>query len=357
MTNNTDDDEDRVPLVAAAPSSSARQRREAATVAAGFLALIFLLFLAPSSRSNDSSSIAQQQKARQHVLELATQMTPICTQVIHRHGDRTPITPLADPDYWSSLLPSDETLEALSRRTNIVRDDAAAGATHAAGGGEIFGRLTTDGLRQMVAVGIRLRDDAERLGLQRLLRGRDDDNGQWLRVASTDFSRTVQSVQAVLVGLLSRDPPLSAASALRGSGGDGGADVLDAILSDQRPYDGIVVDVDSRHTAKMIPDPQPRRFVGQAELEAELMGGKEFASREETMRPLAHRLTGILLESGIIDGEALRVSFGVGEDGAAAASANNKQPQPATGAGGETSTKPLAWNQVRTVCIMIHMTM
>ena len=313
--------------------------REAATVAAGFLALIFLLLLAPNSTNNDSSDIAQQQKAKQHVLELARQLTPICTQVIHRHGDRTPITPLADADYWSTLLPSDETLEALSRRTHIVRDDddaSAPGATHAAGGGEIFGRLTTDGLRQMVAVGIRLRDDAERLGLLRLLRGRDDD-GQWLRVASTDFSRTVQSVQALLAGLLARDPP------------------LDAILSDQRPYDGIVVDVDSRHTSKMIPDPQPRRFVGQAELEAELMGGKEFASREETMRPLAHRLTGILLESGIIDGEALRVSFGVGEDGAAAASANNKQPQPATGAGGETSTKPLAWNQVRTVCIMIHM--
>ena len=112
----------------------------------------------------------------------------------------------------------------------------------------------------------------------------------------------------------------------------------------------------------MIPDPQPRRFVGQAELEAELLGGKAFAGREETMKPLARRLTRILLESGVIDGEALRVSFGVGEDGAAASSANKQQPkaevptdlgrqqppQPpaATGAGGETSTKPLAWNQL-----------
>ena len=42
-------------------------------------------------------------------------------QVIHRHGDRTPITPLADRAYWSTILPSAAELVSLERGTTVIR--------------------------------------------------------------------------------------------------------------------------------------------------------------------------------------------------------------------------------------------
>ena len=295
------EDDDHVPLVASSarrPSSSltqttttpAQNKLLIGTCAGSLLTLLLVLLL---SSSNDSSSLrTDRQKA--HILELALQLTPIVTQVIHRHGDRTPITPLTDAAYWSSLLPSDDTLTALARRTNVIRDDNQAQTVHAAGGGDVFGRLTNEGLHQMFEVGVKLRTDVERLmqyeddgvALKGLVSSASDggkdgiDLSRWLRVASTDFSRTIQSVQALLVGLLLEQPSPngSSLSPLRG-GSDG--DVLESILqssSDQQPFVDII-DVDSRHTNKMIPDPQPRRFVGEAELERELMNGPEFTKR------------------------------------------------------------------------------
>ena len=47
-------------------------------------------------------------------------------QVIHRHGDRTPITPLADRAFWSSVLPSEAELAKMAadlpRLTRAVFD-------------------------------------------------------------------------------------------------------------------------------------------------------------------------------------------------------------------------------------------
>ena len=361
------EDEDHVPLVAARrPSSSLTQttsppaQNKLLLGTCGSLLALFLVLLL-SSRNDSSSLRTDREKA--HILELALQLTPIVTQVVHRHGDRTPITPLTDAAYWSSLLPSDDTLTALARRTNIIRDDNQAQTVHAAGGGDVFGRLTTEGLHQMFEVGVKLRTDVERLmqyeddgvALKGLVSSASDGGkdgielSRWLRVASTDFSRTIQSVQALLVGLLLQQPsPSGSLSSFRG-GSDG--DVLESILessSDQQPFADII-DVDSRHTMKMIPDPQPRRFVGEAELERELMNGPEFTKREEKMKPLALRLTKLLLESGVIDQESLKVSFGVGEDDATSktkAEIPTDLGQKAHGGSSSSSLKPLAWNQL-----------
>jgi len=242
------------------------------------------------------------------VLEKALKLSPVQTQVVHRHGDRTPITPLEDELFWSTLLPSDDLLHAIGSFTNIMRQRDAK--PHPAGGGAVYGRLTSDGLRQMQLVGIKLKSDVERLfshggGLKRL---ENVDPSTWLRVASTDFSRTIQSVQAVLMGLL-----------------DSGKDVID---------------IDARHTPKMIPDPQPRLYVGQSELERKLTSSRSFAVREKSMKPLAIRMTNALFASGVLGEAALKVSFGVGEDETATESPKDL---------GLANGKPeriLPWNQL-----------
>ena len=41
--------------------------------------------------------------------------------VVHRHGDRTPITPLKNEDYWQRALPEQHVLEGIARGTTLVR--------------------------------------------------------------------------------------------------------------------------------------------------------------------------------------------------------------------------------------------
>lgn len=251
------------------------------------------------------------------VLTKALKLTPVQTQVVHRHGDRTPITPLEDEEYWSTLLPSDDLLERIGSFANVRRRPGVE--PHPAGGGAVYGRLTSDGLGQMQRVGTKLRSDAKRLLSENHggARGfQDADPSTWLRVASTDFSRTIQSVQGLLVGLMDQ--------AMDGT-------------------EAVSIDIDARHTSKMIPDPQPRRYTGQSELERELISGKAFATKEKSMKPLAIRMTEILISSGVVGEAALRVSFGVGEDETATAAASPKD------SGKSKDDKPehvLPWNQL-----------
>ena len=90
-----EDEDQHVPLVAARRSSSTTpaQNTKLLLGTCGSLLALVLVFLL-SSGNNDGSIRTDGQKA--HILELALQLTPIATQVVHRHGDRTPITPLTD---------------------------------------------------------------------------------------------------------------------------------------------------------------------------------------------------------------------------------------------------------------------
>ena len=85
-------------------------------------------------------------------------------QVVHRHGDRTPITPMKDEAYWRSNLPEAHVLEGIARGTNLRRDGGGADCQqgqnpHAAGGRGPFGQLTSLGLLQMISLGGRLREE------------------------------------------------------------------------------------------------------------------------------------------------------------------------------------------------------
>ena len=99
------------------------------------------------------------------------------------------------------------------------------------------------------------------------------------RVISTDFPRTIQSAQGVLVGLFPNN---------------------------------VIIDIDARRTSDLIPDPQPRRSKEQEELELVLAARPHLQEREEEMKDLAMRTTRALLP--LLGEGAFDVSFGVGEE-------------------------------------------
>ena len=216
-------------------------------------------------------------------------------QIVHRHGDRTPITPLKNETFWASTLPSEELLKRLGAQTRLIRDESKPN-THKAGGRGPFGKLTQLGLLQMVELGSTLRQE---LFLENTDGHATDDDGnvyfhhgrlfhpelplapRHVKVISTDFPRTIQSVQGVLLGLFD--------------------DENDAII-----------DIDARHTSDLIPDPQPRRSKEQEELELKLAARYHLQKREEEMRGLAVRTTEALMP--LLGEGAFDVSFGVGEE-------------------------------------------
>jgi hypothetical protein len=67
-------------------------------------------------------------------------------QYVHRHGDRTPITTVSDPDFWASLLPSGEQHEVWP----MLKDEGEPGADqHLFAGTGPFGQLTVRGFQQL----------------------------------------------------------------------------------------------------------------------------------------------------------------------------------------------------------------
>ena len=242
-------------------------------------------------------------------------------QIVHRHGDRTPITPLKNETFWSSTLPSNEMLAKLSAQTRIIRDDSKPNK-HKAGGQGPFGKLTQLGLLQMVELGTKLREElcweegghaVDEHGNIYLHHGRlfHPDfllTPNYVQVISTDFPRTIQSVQGVLVGLF---PDLHGE-----------------------------IKIDARHTSDLIPDPQPRRTIEQEELELKLASRPNMLQREEEMRELAIRTTNALLP--LLGEGAFEVSFGVGEEKGSTSSSHHRHH--------------LAWTQLSeiTKCLQVR---
>ena len=142
-----------------------------------------------TSTSPSSTSTTTKTKTR-------TKLRVLQVQIVHRHGDRTPITPLRDVAYWESQLPRPEVLDRIAFGTRLVRggggtteddDDGdgdgndgvggirtarktTTGQAHGAAGRGPFGQLTSLGLLQMVELGGRIREE--------LLGGSVGDDGQ-----------------------------------------------------------------------------------------------------------------------------------------------------------------------------------
>jgi acid phosphatase len=226
----------------------------------------------------------------------------IQVQIIHRHGDRTPITPLVEREFWESTLPSESLLDKVAEKTKIIRENNENVQAHAAGGIGPFGKLTQLGLLQMVKVGEEIRsslhlDDThyheseevhsiDRHGHVHINNGCLFTNSNpihpsKLKITSTDFPRTIQSVQGLLLGLFP----------------DG--------------YDGII-EIDARHTDIMIPDPQPRLSEEQVHLERVLSQRSHLLEREKELEGIAVKVSEMLHH--LIDHNAPSQNWGIGEE-------------------------------------------
>jgi Histidine acid phosphatase. len=123
-------------------------------------------------------------------------------------------------------------------------------------------------------------DDEKRM--TRLFTHTDPIHPSKVKIKSTNFPRTIQSVQALLLGLF----PLG--------------------------YDG-EIEIDASETDVLIPDPQPRLSVEQVELERELSRRSHIVEREEELEELAGKITDSL--HYLIDWEhASGMSWGIGEE-------------------------------------------
>jgi acid phosphatase len=235
--------------------------------------------------------------------------------VIHRHGDRSPITPLLDEDYWRGLLVPKDIAAKIAENTRLI--EGPSGRQHSAKGRGPYGRLSELGLLQMIQVGTTLR---ERFVTEKSLDEDDSDDTPFLfyrerplhpsllRIYSTDFERTIQSVQGVLVGLFP----------------DG--------LQDP-------IDIDTRHTNWMIPDPQPRHTEEQHDLERQLATRPHILAREQELQSLAIQATQAL--QPLLAPDAHDISFGV----------DGEHPGDV-----EIEVEPLAWNQLAeiTKCLQVR---
>ena len=165
----------------------------------------------------------------------------LLVQALFRHGDRTPYSPLRDKHFWETTLPDAEDIAEISSLTIPLRSSSEPNCHPAAGNGP-FGSLTIKGIAQMEARGELLRDALVHskgearpiLGGKEMLAGNSFlpesyDPGS-IVVWSTDFPRTIQSVQALLYGLY---PP--------------------------ETRQGHTIPIDTRNTDDMHPDPHPRQ--------------------------------------------------------------------------------------------------
>ena len=224
-------------------------------------------------------------------------------QIVHRHGDRSPITPLLDEDYWASQLVPAEQLKELEQNYRVIRD-ASNAYNHNAGGRGVFGKLSELGLEQMVDVGLGLRkeftsNEGDLLHTALFDPEQNPLSSDNVRVYSTDFPRTVQSVQGLVKGLFGQQDP-------------------------DQP-----IDIDVRQTTMMIPDPQPRETVEQGQLEIALVNRPHILIREQQNLALAARATKALHH--LLAPDAREAAFGVVQE----------HPEDVS-----IEEEPLAWNQL-----------
>jgi acid phosphatase len=250
---------------------------------------------------------------------------------------------MKDVNYWESTLPNTSILQGIAQGTSILRhprimgsnsDDNMPNNTHGAAGQGPFGQLTMLGLLQMIKLGERLRgelvgnivDDEEYNHL--FSKPEELHNPRYIQVMSTDFPRTIQSVQAMLTGL------------------------HDNSNRNKDDQEQMMIEIDVRDTnTYFIPDPQPRQHNLQLELEKQLANRPHLREREIGLQDLARRVTDEL-EIYLGDG-ADGISFGIGEEKDISAS---ESAAASIGVGKhQQQRRPLlAWAQMCEILVCLH---
>lgn len=264
---------------------------------------------------------------------------------------------MKNENYWHSTLPERHVLEGIARGTALARpptqivhtSNDSSQRQHAATGRGPFGQLTMMGLLQMIRLGERLRTELE-LSSHSPTKSRHDDDSEEdsqflnkgklftphqplhpsrVKVFSTDFPRTIQSVQAVLTGLFP----------------DNGNNRNNNHNNENEPSRPPIT-IDLQHTnTYFIPDPQPRQHVQQLELESHLSKRPHLMERDEELQHLAQRISEALDEH--LGEGAHGVSFGIGEE--------KKKEEEEMGMGSRNQpSQPLAWAQLCEILVCLH---
>jgi acid phosphatase len=283
-------------------------------------------------------------------------MRRLHVQVVHRHGDRSPITPLQNERYWETeVQAAAQQLQTLSPHFHVVTDDVVK--SHKANGRGPFGKLTQTGLQQMIQLGQTLRQ-ALFPENTRANHTRTDDVGDSsehpesvtdcdktittidpyirktpptsldVQVISTSFTRAIESAQGVIDGLLA----LTETSSINNNQNNKVDNNVPKIF------------IDARHTVRLLPDPQPRETVEQAMLEDVLATRPHLQMVEEELLPLAVRVSTVLRP--LLAADAHEAVFGA--------------KQVLSHASDESIEEvPLAWNQLAEIikCLAIRKNM
>lgn len=139
--------------------------------------------------------------------------------VIHRHGDRSQISREIGPKYpedhqiettWTNAMPHAQSLRAMAAAAELPEEFASSASKEAkdalyTGWDQLntpYGQLTELGVRQLMNIGEELR---RRYVGTLLPADNTDDMSSLLYCRSTNFCRTMQSLRALLSGLLAID--------------------------------------------------------------------------------------------------------------------------------------------------------
>jgi len=138
------------------------------------LASMRLLSLLPSYASALSYSTEGNSFGEASSYSTSHSYRTVQVQVVHRHGDRTPITPLKNEEYWKNQLVPEDLLERVATGTKVLRNNNGSNNSsdndnkgknhleiHAAAGKGPFGKLTKLGLLGMIQVGTTLKEELE----------------------------------------------------------------------------------------------------------------------------------------------------------------------------------------------------
>ena len=224
----------------------------------------------------------------------------------------------------------------------LIRPPEGGPKKHGAVGRGPFGQLTMMGLLQMISLGERLKEELDHhphhtadddddpdkhhpfVNKGRLFTPTKPLHPSRVQVMSTDFPRTVQSVQALLTGLFPDAPATEA---------DNNAPI----------------EIDLRHTnTYFIPDPQPRQSPEQLSLETHLSKRPHLLEKEARLKEMAHRVTDEL-EDHLGEG-AMGISFGIGEE----KDARSNNDADTDDAASIIRKQPLAWAQMAEILVCLH---
>ncbi|KAG2769718.1 hypothetical protein PC129_g1012 [Phytophthora cactorum] len=194
-------------------------------------------------------------------------------QVVHRHGDRTPLINIykgsvnarseeEEALLWGRQLPAPSKLAQLRSKFSVH----LGGETKTSFQQRPFGYLTTRGIEQMTKRGDRLRGFCTKEELQL-----DEVSLEQVKIFSNAYTRTQLSVQALLTGMLRDQPQLSP------------------------PVSVLPPEQDIINTYPIFPEIMQMK----ADLERD---NAEFAAREHEMAPIKQELTRLFpaVESGQI---------------------------------------------------------